>query len=379
MKISFFRKAMLLGVFLLVSLFVFAPHSDASSKKDDDNGDESNHGLQITEVEVDFIDQTLFINGTEFDSDDEDDDDDLAVTLGGYGELDIVDSSGTHILASFFGKGLVEGEYLLLVSRGDDEEETDEFDLSIGTTGAKGPIGDQGPQGPPGDKGLQGDKGLPGDPGAQGAVGGIGPDGPQGPVGLQGPPGDQGLRGDKGLPGDQGLPGDKGPVGDPQVANGTDPGDMLVWGWDGTQNNWVAQQHTKVPNGIAPGNMLVWDGAQWVGSPHDNSKMQPYLAVNYIISLLGVFPSRSGADPFVGEIVMFAGNFAPRNWALCNGQILPISQHTALFSLLGTTYGGDGRGTFALPDLRGRVPIHYGTGPGLSPRNIGEKGGTERH
>lgn len=74
---------------------------------------------------------------------------------------------------------------------------------------------------------------------------------------------------------------------------------------------------------------------------------------------------------------MFGGNFAPRGWALCEGQLLPISSHTALFSILGTTYGGDGRTTFGLPDLRGRAPIGNGSGPGLSPRQLGEKGGSE--
>ena len=83
------------------------------------------------------------------------------------------------------------------------------------------------------------------------------------------------------------------------------------------------------------------------------------------------------ADPFIGEIRMFAGNFAPRGWAYCDGQLLAISQNEALFSLLGITYGGDGRVTFGLPDLRGRIPIHKGTGPGLSPRSLGERGGAE--
>lgn len=83
------------------------------------------------------------------------------------------------------------------------------------------------------------------------------------------------------------------------------------------------------------------------------------------------------SDPFVGEIRMFAGNFAPQGWAFCNGQLLAVSQNDALFSLLGTIYGGDGRSTFGLPDLRGRLPIHMGNGPGLSPRNIGSKGGSE--
>jgi microcystin-dependent protein len=82
-------------------------------------------------------------------------------------------------------------------------------------------------------------------------------------------------------------------------------------------------------------------------------------------------------EVYIGFIMMFAGNFAPKGWAFCNGQLLPISQHTALFSILGTTYGGDGITTFALPDLRGRFPMHAGEGPGLTPRNLGEKAGTE--
>ena len=83
------------------------------------------------------------------------------------------------------------------------------------------------------------------------------------------------------------------------------------------------------------------------------------------------------SEPFVGEVRMFAGNFAPRGWAFCDGQLLAVSQNDALFSLLGTIYGGDGRTTFGLPDLRGRVPIHAGHGPGLSERRLGAKGGAE--
>lgn len=82
-------------------------------------------------------------------------------------------------------------------------------------------------------------------------------------------------------------------------------------------------------------------------------------------------------DPFLAEITLFAGNFAPRGWAFCSGQLLPINQNQALFSLLGTTYGGDGRTTFALPDLRGRVPIQQGHGAGLSNYNLGQRGGKE--
>jgi microcystin-dependent protein len=83
------------------------------------------------------------------------------------------------------------------------------------------------------------------------------------------------------------------------------------------------------------------------------------------------------ADPFVAEIRIFPFNFAPKGWAWCDGQIMPISQNTALFSLLGTTYGGDGKSTFALPDLQGSAPMHPGQGPGLSLHDLGEIGGSE--
>jgi microcystin-dependent protein len=83
------------------------------------------------------------------------------------------------------------------------------------------------------------------------------------------------------------------------------------------------------------------------------------------------------ADPFVAEIRIFPFNFAPKGWAWCDGQLMPISQNTALFSLLGTTYGGDGRSTFALPDLQGSAPMHPGEGPGLSLHDLGETGGSE--
>lgn len=80
-------------------------------------------------------------------------------------------------------------------------------------------------------------------------------------------------------------------------------------------------------------------------------------------------------EPFLAEIRIFAGDFAPRGWALCNGALMPLAQNTALFSLLGTYYGGDGKSTFALPNLLGRAPMHPGTGPGLTPRQLGEATG----
>jgi microcystin-dependent protein len=131
----------------------------------------------------------------------------------------------------------------------------------------------------------------------------------------------------------------------------------------------------------AIGQVLTWDGENWIAKlpavqQFTIDNMQPFTVVNFIIALQGIYPSRN-QDPFIAEIVMFGGNFAPRGWALCDGQLLAISQNTALFSLLGTTYGGDGRTTFGLPDLRGRVPVHAGNGPGLSPRPLGQKSGTE--
>ncbi|MBD8890937.1 phage tail protein [Roseibium litorale] len=83
------------------------------------------------------------------------------------------------------------------------------------------------------------------------------------------------------------------------------------------------------------------------------------------------------SEPFIAEIRIFAGNFAPRGWAFCDGQLLPISNNTALFSLIGTTYGGDGRSTTALPNMEGRAPMHPGQGPGLTGRRLGQRLGTE--
>ncbi len=101
-----------------------------------------------------------------------------------------------------------------------------------------------------------------------------------------------------------------------------------------------------------------------------------------LVTLVGLFLTASintarAQDPYIGEIRMFTGNFAPRSWLLCHGQLLPINQYSALFSILGTTYGGDGVSTFALPDLRGRVAIGEGQGPGLNQTNLGEKKGEE--
>jgi microcystin-dependent protein len=140
--------------------------------------------------------------------------------------------------------------------------------------------------------------------------------------------------------------------------------------------------HTHSPP--PPSSIVLGDTGN--NQAHDN--MAPSLGMNYVIALQGTFPSRNitidgtdasvtSSDPFLGEISLFAGNFAPRGWAFCEGQILPITSYTALFSILGTTYGGDGRSTFGLPDLRGRAALHEGHGPGLSSWKLGQKGGAE--
>lgn len=95
-----------------------------------------------------------------------------------------------------------------------------------------------------------------------------------------------------------------------------------------------------------------------------------------VLGLLTAASSGAGSDPFLGEIRIFAGNFPPRGWAFCEGQLLPINQNQSLFSLLGTAHGGDGRTSFGLPDLRGRAPVHVGTGPNLDPITWGQKVGS---
>lgn len=136
--------------------------------------------------------------------------------------------------------------------------------------------------------------------------------------------------------------------------------------------------------GTQTGDLITWDGANWVNMqpatehfsfPVDNR--QPFLAMNYCIALQGIFPARSDGTPFVSEIELFGFNFAPTGWAFCNGQLLAISSNTALFSLLGTNYGGNGLNNFGLPNLQGRAPIFFGNGPGLSGFSIGQSGGTE--
>jgi microcystin-dependent protein len=144
-----------------------------------------------------------------------------------------------------------------------------------------------------------------------------------------------------------------------------------------TSNQMPAHNHTLPAPG---GNTLDTGGNQ----PFNN--VQPMATLNYIIALEGIFPARSllsaqptiaGAGSFIGEVDLFAGNFAPQGWALANGQLLRIDQNTALFALLGTTYGGDGISTFGLPDFRGRIGLGMGQGPGLSDYLLGTPSGTE--
>ena len=138
--------------------------------------------------------------------------------------------------------------------------------------------------------------------------------------------------------------------------------------------------------GAAPvaGQLLSWDGNNWVpktltktssvGGNQPFGILNPYLGMNYVISLFGIYPSQSGGQPYIGEIDLVGFNFAPSGWAFCNGQILSIADYSTLFNLIGTTYGGDGVTTFGLPDLQGRFAVHQGAGV-----IIGQKSGSPTH
>jgi microcystin-dependent protein len=136
--------------------------------------------------------------------------------------------------------------------------------------------------------------------------------------------------------------------------------------------------------GTAAGDLLSWNGANWVNISGNTyvkknaSNMQPTIVLNYCMATEGIFPSMNSQIPFLGEVQLFGFNFDPIGFVKCDGQLLPISQYDAVFALIGTIYGGDGQTTFAVPDLRGRTPIHQGTGPGLSTYVIGQQMGTER-
>ncbi len=230
----------------------------------------------------------------------------------------------------------------------------------IGLTGSKGDVGLTGPKGDIGLTGPKGDIGLTGpkgDVGAAGPKGDIGLTGPKGDIGLTGPKGDVGAAGPKGDVGAQGPIGLTGPSGLASVAGTT--GQILSY----NNNNWVATDITRTTSSVG-GNVAV-------------NNLQPYLVLNYQICLYGLYPSRNGDGDYIGEIMLSGFNFESRNYAFCNGQLISIAQNTALFTLLGTQFGGNGQTTFGLPDLRGRVAMHFGQGPGLSSYTLGQSSGTE--
>jgi len=176
------------------------------------------------------------------------------------------------------------------------------------------------------------------------------------------------------------------PVFAASIAKGITGTDTTHWNTAYRWGNHATQGYLKNTSPTVAGDMMTFDGSNWVskklvvgisGNNVPISIMQPYLVLNYCIALYGIFPSRNGVEPFIGEIELLGFNFAPQNFATCDGQLMSIQQNTALFSLLGTYYGGNGQTNFALPDLRGRVAIHQGNGQGLTPRTIGEFAGTE--
>jgi microcystin-dependent protein len=146
----------------------------------------------------------------------------------------------------------------------------------------------------------------------------------------------------------------------------------------------VTSNTVSLNPGTLTGDLITWDGVNWVNTQPavqhfdfvlDNH--QPYLVINYCIAMFGIFPTQNDAtEPYVGEIYAMGCNFAPVGFAMCNGALLSIAANTVLFDLIGTTYGGDGQTTFALPDLRGRVAIHQGNN-GTSTYAIGQTGGFE--
>lgn len=147
----------------------------------------------------------------------------------------------------------------------------------------------------------------------------------------------------------------------------------------------VSTNNLQINAGTLAGDLLTWDGNNWINMQpavqHFSDAVdnhQPYLVINYVMAEFGIYPSQSDAtQPYVGEIYMMGCNFAPVGFILCNGALLSIASNDVLFNLLGTTYGGNGTTTFAVPDLRGRVPIHQGYN-GTSVYVIGQTGGNEQ-
>ncbi len=175
----------------------------------------------------------------------------------------------------------------------------------------------------------------------------------------------------------------------------TDASTSKIVGWDGVVWTDIANLSAITPlavsstnqiafnPGTQAGDLITWDGNNWINmQPAQHFSIavenrQPFLAVNYCIAMQGIFPSRSDGEPFMSQIQIFPYNFPPNGWAFCDGAILAISQNAPLFSLIGIYYGGNGTSNFALPDLRGRVPVSFDQGPGLSNYDIGQTGGTE--
>ena len=174
-------------------------------------------------------------------------------------------------------------------------------------------------------------------------------------------------------------------TGKPVYWNGSNWGDLAGNTITATSPLSISEVNTIALNpGTAAGDLITWNGSNWINmqpaTQHFNltaDNRQPFLTINYCIALSGVFPSQNSSEPFLSEIEMYGFNFAPKGWAFCNGQLLPINQNAALFSLMGTFYGGNGINNFALPNLQGRVPVHFGNGAGLSPYTIGQTAGSE--
>lgn len=180
------------------------------------------------------------------------------------------------------------------------------------------------------------------------------------------------------------------PVYNASVAKKVTVADTTKWTTAFSWGNHATQSYVKNTSPTVSGNMMTYDGSNWVSkrltlaasgnaNPVALNNMQPYQVLNYCIAITGIYPSRNGMDPYIGEITLFPYDFVPRDYASCNGQLMSIAQNTALFSLIGTYYGGNGQTTFGLPDLTGRVAIGMGKSAGstLTNRLIGEKGGTE--
>lgn len=266
----------------------------------------------------------------------------------------------------------------------------------IGAQGPTGPTGAQGATGDPGAQGVQGADGAQGPTGAQGIagmdgqpgdVGPTGPTGATGATGLTGPTGEAGTDGAAGVPGAQGATGSTGAQGATGAAGapGQDEADFPS---DGSQDDLVVFLVPTGPTGATGSTGSTGPSGTWetkslnitLGNQGGNlsqNNMMPYQAINYCVVTAGIFPSRNGANPYLGEVLFVGFNFCPRGTINADGQLLSINSFQALFSLYGTQFGGDGRTTFGMPDTRGRAIVGQGQGPGLSNRFMGQKAGWE--